>query len=314
MSPIGGTYVEHGLGVNPCIPIVLGPPQPGFWPGEEGEDMVAAHLAIWLNNIFGLKETKSATKVNVVAGDTHGAIQDQPMDTEAQVRVPEGTSWTAVDTSMDLSMFRDNEDHILAAAGNNYGMPGALLSHQGTQSAEARELLRIPIREIRNQQRLSFRVFERQLVKVLAAVMGVDLPAYAFSPDGFAVKFGEAATPLSTKDALDIFQTENRLGITNLIEFVMRRNPDLTWDQAVDVVVTNIAVNYQVQLALRPTMAINGALGQVQADAQTPQQNGATGQQVANASTVDAANAEDALRNAPGHPVELPGGDELSAS
>jgi hypothetical protein len=313
-SPIGDSYVEHELGVCPCIPITLGPPCPGFWPGEEGEDMVAAHTAIWMSNVLMLKETKSATKVNVVAGDTHGATQNQPMDTDTQVNVPEGTSWTSVDTSMDLALFRDTADHVLGSAGNNYGMPPAVMSHQGTQSAEARELLRIPIREMRNQQRIPFRMFERELAVALAAVMRVDLPQHAFDPDGFAVRFGEGATPLTTKEALDIFQTENRLGLNNLVEYTMERNRDLTWEQAVDRIATNIAVNYQIQLMLRPTMAINGALGQVQANAQTPQQNGATGQQVAGASQAGAADAEDALRNAPGHPVQIPGGDELAAS
>ena len=43
-------------------------------------------------------------------------------------------------------MFRDVADHIVRHAGLNYGLPPAIVEHQGAQSAEARELLLIPLK------------------------------------------------------------------------------------------------------------------------------------------------------------------------
>ncbi|HTL38177.1 MAG TPA: hypothetical protein VL326_33840, partial [Kofleriaceae bacterium] len=142
-------YLEHGLGVCPWMPVSLAPPRPGFWSGEEGEDLVSAHVCIWLANIFMMKETKSASKVPVFSGDTSTMAREQAIDTEGALDVPEGVGVSVIDMSMDLSMFRDGADHILASAGNNYGMPPNLIKNEGVQSAEARDLMRVPLRELR---------------------------------------------------------------------------------------------------------------------------------------------------------------------
>lgn len=66
MSVIGDSYQPHSLGCVPWVPLTLGPPCPGFWPGNEGEDMVAGHIAIWVQNVLLLKESKSATKQTIL--------------------------------------------------------------------------------------------------------------------------------------------------------------------------------------------------------------------------------------------------------
>jgi len=267
-SPIPGSHVEHGLGVCPWVPVTLGPPGAGFWPGEEGEDLVAAHISIWLSGVFLLKESKSATKQSVIQGDTTSAARGQAADSEVPIEIGDGTAISTVDMSMDLDMFRKTSDHILEHVAQNYGMSASLINHEGVQSAEARELMRVPLRELRLQQQVPLRRFEERLAKVMAAVLRADMPAMAFSPDGWRIEFGEAQTPLSGNEAMDVFLKERTAGTTNTIAFIQRRRPGMTAPEAEAEMLSNIAVETKRVQAMRELMSLSGALGSSAPDAQ----------------------------------------------
>lgn len=258
-KPMVETYKEHGLGVCPWVPVALGPPAPGFWPGEEGEDLVAAHVAIWFTNILLLKEEKSATKQRVISGDTSNTARGQSGDTEVDVEIGDGAAVNTVDMSMDLEMFTGVADHVLSNAANNYGMSAALVKHEGVQSAEARELMRVPLRELRLHQQVPLRRFEEHFVVVMAAVLLVDLPARAFDPTGFQLQFGEAQTPLSRKDELNLFIAGRTAGVDDTVDYLMRAHPGLDAERAEQLMLGHIAVETRRQIAMRPLQAVSGA-------------------------------------------------------
>jgi hypothetical protein len=258
---IGESYKEHGLGVNPWTPVTLSPPASGFWPGEEGEDLVAAHKAIWLINILAIKETKSANRQVALSGDITTMARDQAADTERPLELPDGVSVQTIDSSMDISVYRDMADYVLTATGNNYGMPGALLTHQGTQSAEARELLRVPLRELRKQQQIPLRIFERKFARVMSAVLKVDAPALNFDASGWRIDFGESQTPLSAMDSLRLFLAERAAGVTDTIEYIKSKNPDLDDEQAEALMKMHYLRELARNVLMRPLMAINGGMG-----------------------------------------------------
>jgi len=268
MSPMMETHVEHGLGVCPVVPISLSPPCPGFWPGEEGEDLVAAHRSIWLVNVMMLKEAKSATKITHATGDMTAAARGQVLDSEGFIETPDGTAFNTLDMSMDLGPFRDTADHILASAGQNYGMPGAVLTHQGTQSADARELLRLPLKELRKQQQIPLRRFEKRFAIVMAKVLAADLPELAFDPVGWRIDFAEVATPLNPTDQLDLFLKRRAAGVANTIDYLRDLNPDLTDDQAEAYLERCAEIEYERRLLLVPKMALDGSMAQVKANDQ----------------------------------------------
>lgn len=295
---IAGTYKEHGFGLNPWVPITSHPAMPGFWPGEEGEDLVAATVAIWFTGVLMLKETKSATRQTVVQGDTTTAARNQAMESEVPIEMPDGTAITTVDMSTDVTIFSGTSDHVLERAGNNYGMSMAQMKHQGVQSADARELMRVPLRELRLEQQTPFRVFERDLALAMSAVLRVDWPEKAFSPEGWTIDFGEPQTPLSPKERLVIFAMARTEGLDNTIAYLMRLNPDLTEAQAKAIVEENIEVETWRNEKMRPLMQISGSLG-----AQTP--NG----QATPASTGDAAKGDDGL-NGRNRVTPTPTGEE----
>lgn len=261
MTPIAGTYKEHGLGVIPWVPLTLGPEAPGFWPGNEGEDMVAGHISIWLENILLLKESKSATKQSIIQGDGTNLSRGQSADSETPLELADGQTATTVDMSMDLDMFRDTADHVLQHLAQNYGMSPALIQHQGVQSAEARELMRMPLKEIRRQQQQPMRRFEEQLARVMSRVVAIDLPELAFDATGWRIEFAESETPLDPLSEMTLFEKRRGAGLDNTLAFLMRKHPGLTRDAARAMLADNVVVETDRNVMMRPLQRISGSLG-----------------------------------------------------
>lgn len=260
MTVIGSSYKTHPLGVIPWVPVSLEPPCPGFWPGMEGEDLVAAHIAIWFANILQLKETKSATKVPVIKGDGTNMARAQAADSEVPTELADGQSLETVDLSMDTQPFRDTADHILENAGHNYGLAKQVLTHAGVQSAQARELLRQPLKERRKQQQMPLRRFETRFVVVLAAVLKADMPELAFDPDGFYIEFGEPEMLLSPADDHNLFLSRREAGLDTTVAQLMRLHPGMTQEQAEQLLEDNINAEEARILLMRPAAAASGKL------------------------------------------------------
>lgn len=261
MTVISTSYAKHPLGLIPWVPVSLEPPCPGFWPGCDGEDLVAAHTSIWFANILQLKETKSANKQLIVKGDGTNTARAQGADTEVPAELSDGQSVQEVDMSMDTKMFRDTADHVLEHAAQNYGMPAQVVNHAGVQSAEARELLRLPLKERRKHQQTPLRRFEKRFVIVTAAVLKSDMPELAFDPIGFWMEFGEPETQLSPADEHNLFLARRAAGLDNTVAFLMRLHPGMTEEQAEDELEKNIAAEAARSVLMRPTAAANGAAG-----------------------------------------------------
>lgn len=266
-----GTHLNHGLGVNPCVFISLEPPDDvSPWPGTSGEDLIAADMSIWFAAVSLLKETKSSTRQTILSGDLSGMTRGQVQDSEVPIHAPDGVAVNSVDMSMDLSLFRDTADHILEHVANNYGMSAALITHQGVQSAEARDLMRVPLHELRREQQIVLRIAEREIAESLSAVVGADIPGLAFMTEGWMIDFAESHTPLSPKEELERFEHERRLLLANSVDYLVNKNPDITREVAEEKIKRNAKINEWQTRLQRDTMFLNGSLqgnGQVLGDA-----------------------------------------------
>lgn len=258
---VDGVALEHGIGRIPYTFARLDEPAGNPWPGCSGEDMVAAHMSIWFAMACMLKETKSATKAALLSGDVDAAEREQDLDTDNVGVLPEGVALNVTDLSMDLEMFAGAANHVLEVVANNYGMSAALLKHQGVQSAEARDLMRVPLRELRLEQRAPLRAAERDYAQLQAAVLVEDWPAMAFNAEGFAVLFADPQTPRSTREQLTEFEHARRLSVDSTIEFLARANPDLDEEQVRDILLKLIGDEVWRNMAMRPLTDISGSTG-----------------------------------------------------
>jgi hypothetical protein len=213
-----------------------------------------------------------------MSGDMTTGARGQVADSEMPVELPDGATIQTVDMGVDTSQYRDNSNHILEQLANNYGISAGVLHHQGVQSAEARELMRAPIKEQRIKQIKVFREFESRFVVMQSKVMGSDNRDMAFSPEGFMVKFGETRTPMSPKETMEVFEHARRLGITNTERFLMDEY-GLDATQARQWIAENVAVELVRNELMRPLAEINGNMAAEQLSGRTPQENGALSQQ-----------------------------------
>jgi hypothetical protein len=264
LSVITSSYVEHKLGVNPWTPVTLSPPQSGFWPGEEGEDLVAARIAVWMQGVLMLKESKSATKQPVLSGDGSSMARGQAADSENPIELADGQQVTTIDMSMDLDLFRETADHVTNHAALDYGMSEAALNNQGVQSAEARELMLQPLYEIRDQQQTPLREFERALVVKMSAVCKVDAverPDMQFEPEGFELQFGNEKMKLEPAKEHELFEKRRSAALTSTVKFMCESRPGLEPAQAQLELEENIKQETLRNELMRPLQAISGSMG-----------------------------------------------------
>ena len=260
MAPIGDDVV-HGIGVNRWVPMSLSPIGiAGFWPGEEGEDLVAAAISIWIANIQLMKETKSSTRQTFLQGDVSSAVRGQSIDTETVAHIPEGVSATTVDMSTDTGVYTRTSNHVLERTGNGYGLSMAQLTHQGTQSAEARELMMEPLNMLRRQQIGFFRRWEKRLAQVMAAVARrYAADQLGFTVEAWAQDFGEIQAITPFKQRMEEHVAARQIGADNILAFLRRENPDLADDDAALArLIENVTTETMRVALMRTLMAMSG--------------------------------------------------------
>jgi hypothetical protein len=261
-----GKPQENRYGRIPFVLAALNPPPGELIDSTTFEDVIAAHIAVWFEGVLLLKESKSATKVPVLSGDTARAVRGQSLDSESAIELPEGVALTQSDTGMDLQIFRDTADHILERAAANHGIPPAILHHAGATSGYEIELRHVGIRERRIEQEGTFREVERELADLLAIVIEKDAPALKFSTEGWSLNYGEIQMPRSPKEELEIFEHSRTLGLTDTIEELMRRDPDKGPAEAEAEMQLHIARETERVMAMRELQALSGAMGSEQPD------------------------------------------------
>lgn len=223
------------------------------------EDLVAAHEAIWFVNLLGLKEIKSANKQTYVSGDVSRATMGQSADTERETMVGEGVSVQAVDRGMDTNQFGAMSMRIGDEAGANHGIPPSV-RHQRDASSGAEIFLRnLPIRALRVEQVPIMRVVEREIFEVQMLVNARELATDVYSTDGWKADFGEVQQPLTSAERNASFKEERGLFLTNTLDELMARNPDLTEAQALEVLQRNERIEQDRIKRTQAIAATNGS-------------------------------------------------------
>ncbi len=260
-----GMFIEssvkpHAYGRLPGVLYCVDAPAGCLFDPRATDDLESAHRAVWFENILLLKESKSATKTTLIQGDVANTPTGQGDDTERDVVLQDGTTATTLDRSMDLKMFRDTARDIYETAAANHGIPPNIISHGSIASADARELVRTPLKELRVTQQVPLRDVERELAEVQSAVYST-IEAVAFTTDGWSVDFADPQTPLGQKESLEVFEQERRLKLTSTVAEVMRRNPDLTREAAEALIEEWNGDELWLATISRPLQAISGSLG-----------------------------------------------------
>lgn len=253
------SITEHEIGRMPLVLLRLEEDTGSLWPGETGSDLVSAQMSIAFANLCLMKELKSATKTPLLSGDLTTMSRNQAADTELPVELGEGVIASVQDMGMDLSMFRDTASYVLETVAANNGISSDLLKQKAQTSAASRDLMRLPLRELRLEQHSPLREFERELAVVQSMVMAHDAPEYAFDVDGWSIDFADPQTPLGEREQLDVFETKRRLMLTSTVNHITESNPDLSRETSLERVKENIDDETVLAILRRPLSRISGA-------------------------------------------------------
>lgn len=258
-----GTLKPHSMGRIPGVFYAVEPPTDRLIDSSPTDDLEAAHRAVWFENILGLKESKSATKTLLLQGDASITARDQVDDTERAAHLQDGATATTLDRSMDLRMFRDAARDIYQTAAANHGIPPTIMDHAGTQSAEARDLIRAPLKELRQAQQVPLRDVERELAEVQSAAYA-GIPECAFTVDGWRLVFADPHTPLSQKESVEVFKAERETGLTSTVAEVMRRYPEITTREQAKVLILLWGEDelWRQEAVMQKLSALQGGAGQ----------------------------------------------------
>lgn len=239
-----------------------------------GEDIVAAHLAVWLINTMMLKETKTMNRQAAFIGDMSRTTMGQTQDSERDLLLGEGTSMYTVDRGVDLEKYQKAADHVVERAAANYGIPPSVLRHAGATSGYEIDLRRIPLEELREDQIEIFREAEREYAEVQRIVLEQDLPERSFDTGGWWMDFAEIKRPTPEKEKYETRQLKRRMGHSDPVLELLEDNPDLTPDMAANWVADRMQAFLAFVEAARVRPNVSGDADALEAGG-APAQNGA---------------------------------------
>ena len=286
-----GTIEPWALGAMPGVLCsIVKPSARGCLLAEKpSADLLSAQKAIRLQDLGLSKETVSANKQAYVSGDVSTAVIGQTADSEGEVILPEGVTVTTTDRGVDPAMYRENGDYIAESAGANHGVPPSSLHQRDASSGAEIELRRIPIRELRKDRIPVMRRIEYAIAFVMSLVnsarevfvldeSGVptldasgrpvtelvagDLSEMAFTMNGWSIEFGEVQQPLTAAEEDQVFDFRRQIGLTNTLDEIKRRNPDVRSDVEAEVILDrNIQIETRRVGKMKELMAMNGSMG-----------------------------------------------------
>jgi hypothetical protein len=239
---------EHGLEQMPALLWHREEPDEVLLDAHTGKDLISAHLAVALLNTLMLKHQKAGTKLAYATGDTSDVARGQAMDEESLIELGEGVSLNTLDLGADPKSYIDATRAVIKQIAANRGIPESVfdLSYQATSGFEI-ELKRTGLREIRRDQVMVFRPFEKRLASLWSAVLTSAGSEWAYTMDGWSIDFGEIDTPQEPMAKLDYWRKLEELGLANRVEMYLEQNPEATEKEALAAVTGNMEMRLQWQ-------------------------------------------------------------------
>jgi hypothetical protein len=277
---IRGRY-EHGLGRIPGFLAHARKPVEKLIEWERGGDITSAHECVAFLNLLALRLAKSQGENQpVLSGDLAKLATRQPADGETPLALPPGVQVEMLQSKTDPDHYLTLIRHFIGGVAQTYGMSYEQFTFTetaDTTSGRAYSVRRQKLAEIRAQQARRWRRIERDLVLLLG-----------FDPTGFLVDYHDPAMPTDPLEELEVEEKKWRLGQSNPIDYMRKKNPDIPDDvEAGKILLANIKTTSALWSLLRTQNApadadavdsgkspeANGANN----DSPTPGANGGTG-------------------------------------
>ena len=269
VDAMGDTAVlpeEHKLDRIPGVLMHRRQPTTCILDASYGEDIKSAHLAVALLRMMAMRLSKTQGENQpVLRGNLASMATGQVMDGERPLALPPEVFAEMLNMKTDpdhyLAMIRD----VITSVAQSYGLSYEMFANaEGSDSGKLYAMRRQKLTELRLEQRGRAAMHEALVVDLMG-----------FDSEGLRVDFQEQAIPADAGEEVSLLDEKMRKGLDSPVAFVMRKDPDLTRDDAISFIMSNLNDFAMLVLAQRTLNMPSGA--DAAETGMSPQENGAMG-------------------------------------
>ena len=232
LNPTGANPREHGFGRIPGVLLHKRKPVDRILDSRPGSDIVHGHLCTVLLEVMIMRLAKSqGERQPIIIGNTANVAAEQSMDGEKPIALPAEVTAMMLDTKTTPEHYLAAKEDGLQGLAGTYGISWAQFTN-AEQGSNGRDFLvrRLKLTELRNEQRRRARVQERAIARLLG-----------FDPCCLRVDHQEQAIPQDAVEEVELLDIKIRLGLDSAVAYLMRRDPDLSKDEALSQLKQNTA-------------------------------------------------------------------------
>ena len=258
--------VEHGLGRIPGVLFHRREPTESILDSDYGADIESGHIGVALLNVMVMRLSKAQGENQpVLQGNLAGMASGQVMNGERPLLLPPEVVASMLSMKTDPDHYlRVKQDKVTSVA-RRYGIGYEQYSLQETgdsASGKTYAARREKLTEIRLEQRVRA-VKHEEMTRDLIGFEGLDMD----------VDYQEQAIPQDASEEVDLLDKKMRKGLDSPVSFMMRKDPDLTRDEAKQKILDNLEDFGMLVMAARALNAPAG--GDAFEPGRSPQENGA---------------------------------------
>lgn len=257
--------IAHGLGRIPGVLFHRREPTECILDSDYGADIESAHLGVALLNVMAMRMAKSAGENQPILKGNLAHLASQSMNPERPLLLPPEVEADVWNLKSDSAHLTDLKKDKIASVSRRYGIGYEQYSLQETgdsASGKTYAARREKLTELRLEQRAQA-VRHEEMTADLIGFGGIDMD----------VDFQEQAIPQDANEEVDLLDKKMRKGLDSPVSFMMRKDPDLTRDEAKTKILDNLEDFAMLVVAVR---ALNApADGDAFEPGKSPQENGA---------------------------------------
>lgn len=258
----------HGLGRMPGVLLHSRLPTESLMNATLGNDIyAAARTILFLNLLIVFVSQASGEKLPLLKGNLAAMTADQPKSAGKAIALPPGVDAEMLDAITSPDHFITVCRHAIASVAQSYGMSYEQFTFSetaDTASGKAYSVRREKLNELREEQRQRALVHEAEVADLLG------FPGDKLRPD-----FHEQAIPTDPLEEMELFEKRMNRGLDDPIQYVTRKNTDLSDDEAEDQLKKNMSrVMWYIALLRAANLSPDAT---AENPGKTPEQNGADG-------------------------------------
>jgi len=267
VDAMGNIAVEpeaHGLKRIPGVLLHRRQPTTCILDASYGEDIKSTHLAVALLDVMIMRLSKTQGENQpILQGNLAAMASGQVMNGETPLALPPDVVASMLNMKTSPEHYLEVKRDKITSVAQTYGMSYEMFTNsESGDSGKLYAMRREKLTELRLEQRGRAMLHEALVVDLMG-----------FDSTGLRVDFQEQAAPADASEEVDLLDKKMRKGLDSPVDFVMRKDPDLTRDDAKKKILDNLE-DFAMLVVAQRALNMPG-----DADAGTPgktaQENGA---------------------------------------